>query len=942
MRIYENPLKTSENRLAARSFYIPSGVSEYNLLNGTWNFKYFARDIDVPEVIENWDTIPVPSCWQTEGFEAPNYSNIDYPYPVDPPYVPDDNPCGVYMRNFNIEKLWGKVYFVLEGVSSCAFLYINGKYVGFTQGSHLQAEFDITDFVAQGENEIVVKVLKWCCGSYLEDQDFFRMNGIFRDCYILQRPFDHITDIDITAKDGKIVVNAGKDAVVSLYDTNGVFVAEHSGEKVEFEVEKPIFWSTEKPSLYTVKIKRDGEIITSRTAFRTIEISKDYELLINGVPVKLHGVNHHDTSAENGWYQRDNEIRSDLERMKKLNINCVRTSHYPPTPKFLDMCDELGLYVVLENDIEAHGFINRFSSQPYDFTEEAGNWPGTNINWKNEHLERMKRAVQRDKNHVSVIMWSLGNESAHGANFDAMAQYVRGLGDSRLCHWENCCRQGMSDASDVYSGMYLPMSELEERALDKDTKQPVFLCEYAHAMGNGPGDVYYYNELFDKHKKLIGGCVWEWADHTVIDENGVPRYGGDFAGELTHFNNFCCDGMVFYDRTLKAGSLEVKAAYQPMRTSFADGVLTVKNRYSFTNLNEFKLHYSISADGKTVSENALVLDVKPLEEVTLNIDVPKLYCKYGAYLNCRLVNGDEIIANTQHELPCQKVCEEELPLANVKEDGLNYIISGNNFRYVFSRHYGNFTDIIIDGKMQICDLIKLTCWRAPTDNDRKIKGRWGHYDNWSGENFNLYFSKVYECTVTDNIITVKGAVSGVAREPWLKYTMTVSVDTSGKISVSLDGNIRKNAYWLPRLGFEICIPEENAEFKYFGNGPYESYRDMKHAGSIGMYESNADCEYVNYIRPQEHGNHTDTKMLTVGKMCFEAENFDCNVSSYSTDALDKAEHIDELKKDGKTHIRIDYKVSGLGSNSCGPELDKEYRLDEKKIKFNFTIKPVVL
>ncbi|MBQ8267005.1 MAG: glycoside hydrolase family 2 [Clostridia bacterium] len=937
MRIYENPFKTSENRCAPRSYYIPSGVSEYNLLNGTWNFKYFPREIDVPEKIDNWDTIPVPSCWQTQGYDIVNYTNQEYPYPVDMPYVPDDNPCGVYNRQFEITKLWGKVYFVLEGVSSCAFLYINDKYVGFTQGSHLQAEFDITDFVVEGSNDITVRVLKWCCGSYLEDQDFFRMNGIFRDCYILQRPIDHITDVSVVAKDDKIIVENGKEASVSLYDTNGDFVATQNGETVEFSIENPVFWNAEKPRLYTVKIERDGEEITQKNAFRTIEISKDNELLINGVPVKLYGVNHHDTSATGGWYQTDEELLRDVKLMKELNINCVRTSHYPPPPRFVELCDEYGLYVILECDIETHGFICRYASQQYNYTEPAGNWPGTHPDWKHEHFERMVRTVQRDKNHVSIIMWSLGNESGHGENFNAMADYVKSLGDQRLCHWECSCREGFLGVSDIYSRMYSSFSDLEGFMANPDITTPIFLCEYAHAMGNGPGDVYYYTELFDKHKSLIGGCVWEWADHTVL-KDGVACYGGDFDGELVNFGAFCCDGVVFYDRTLKAGSLEVKAAYQPITTKLENGVLKIRNRYSFTNLNEFKFAYSITADGKTLSENSTVLNIKPLESTEITIDVPDLYCEYGAYLNCELLKGDEVIAHTQHELPYQKVSEETLPLAKVKECGNDYIIEGDNFRYVFSRHYGNFSEIIIDGESQICDTIKLTSWRAPTDNDRKEKAHW--VGSWVGECYHTRFGKVYECDCTDNVITVKGSVAGVSRVPWIRYTLTVSVDILGKINLSLDGDIRENAYWLPRLGFEICLPQENANFKYFANGPYESYCDMCHAGYLGMFESNADSEYVNYIRPQEHGNHTNAKMLTIGKMCFEADNFDCNVSCYSTDALTKAEHTNELVKDGKTHLRIDYKVSGLGSNSCGPQLAEEYRLNEKKVNFNFTIKPV--
>ena len=935
MRIYENPFKTSENRCAPRSYYIPSGVSEYNLLNGVWNFKYFEREIEVPEKITDWDTIPVPSCWQTEGYDIVNYTNQEYPYPVDMPYVPDDNPCGIYNREFNVEKLWGKVYFVLEGVSSCAFIYINNKYVGFTQVSHLQAEFDITEFVTEGSNDITVKVLKWCCGSYLEDQDFFRMNGIFRDCYILQRPVGHINDVDIKAFEGKITVKTDNDVQASLYDTTGELLANQCGETIEFKVENPVFWNAEKPKLYTVKITRDGEEITQKTAFRTIEISKDKELLINGVPVKLYGVNHHDTSATGGWYMTNEEMLRDVKLMKELNMNCVRTSHYPPPPKFLELCDEYGLYVILECDIETHGFICRYASQPYNYTEPAGNWPGTHPDWKNEHLDRMVRSVGRDKNHVSIIMWSLGNESGHGDNFVAMADYVKSLGDGRLCHWECSCREGFPGVSQVYSRMYSSFDDLEGFVANEEIKEPIFLCEYAHAMGNGPGDVYEYVELFNKHKSLIGGCVWEWADHTVF-KDGVPCYGGDFEGELVNFGEFCCDGVVGYDRRLKAGSLEVKAAYQPMATSFENGVLTVKNRYSFTNLNEFKFVYYITAGGKKETEYSVVLDVNSLESTDIKIDIPVLNCQYGAYLNCELLKGDEVIAHTQHALPYEAIKDEVLPLATVCEQGNDYVIEGDNFRYVFSRYYGNFTEIVIDGEKQICDPIKLTCWRAPTDNDRKEKARWG--TTWVGEFYHTRFGKVYECTCADNVITVKGSVAAVSRAPWIRYTLTVSVNNSGKINISLDGDIRENAYWLPRLGFETVIPQENAQFKYFANGPYESYCDMCHAGSVDMYESAADYEYFEYIRPQEHGNHTSAKMLTIGKMCIEADNFEFNVSSYSTDTLTKAQHTNELVRDGKTHLRIDYKVSGLGSNSCGPQLAEQHRVNEKKINFNFTIK----
>ena len=944
MRSYENLTKTSENRLPQRAYYIPGGRSQYNLLNGDWKFAYFKRDIDVPEKICEWDTIKVPSCWQILGYENPNYTNINYPYPCDPPFVPDDNPCGVYEREFDVKEKWGRFYFVLEGVSSCAYVYVNDNYVGFTQGSHLQAEFDITDFVTAGKNTIRVKVLKWCCGSYLEDQDCFRFNGIFRDCYILQRPEGHIVDAVVNAKDNKVTVKLSANADVSLYDAEGKLLGEvKDTANAEISVENPILWNAEKPYLYTVKIERDGEEIKINTAFRTIAISDKSELLINGVPVKLLGVNHHDTSKYNGWCQTNEELRYDLELMKKLNINCVRTSHYPPTPAFLDLCDEMGFYVVLETDIETHGFIRRYAAVDYAYDVESGEWPCAQAEWREEFVERMKRAVLRDRNHQSIIMWSTGNESGHGENHMAMIDWVRTLeDDDRLVHCEDATRKGEWDHADVYSWMYPAFDQIENYAKDENMKLPYFMCEYSHAMGNGPGDVWDYSEIVNSSPKLIGGCVWEWADHVALDEKGVQKYGGDFEGELTYDNNFCCDGMVFADRTLKSGSLEVAAAYQPMFTELCGNTLKVTNRYDFTNLSEREFTYTVECDGEEVVRENLALSVAPhaTEEIALNIPAD-LVSRYGAFVNCTLSDGDNIFARTQHEIPAApKAIQKADQKADFAEEGTDIIIiTGEGFRYVFSKHYGAFESIVTDGVERLCDKPVITAWRAVTDNDVRMKERWGFYDIWQGENLDRSFSKVYDCTLEDGVITVNGAISGVSHTPFFKYTMKISVFADGRIENSLEGKIRDNVVWLPRLGFELTLPEDSSEFKYFGCGPYESYCDMHHASYIGMFESDAQKEYVNYVRPQEHGNHWNTKMLSIGGLVFEGEGFEFNVSKYRTAAIHKANHTDELVADGKTHVRIDYKVSGIGSASCGPNLKEEYQLAEKDINFSFTVRP---
>lgn len=937
MRHYENPEKTSENRCPARSWYIPGGLSKQLLLNGQWQFAFFDRDIDLPETITDWGTIPVPSCWQLQGYENPNYSNINYPYPCDPPYVPDDNPCGVYQRTFTLEK-WGRTYFVFEGVSSCAYLYINGRYVGFTQGSHILSEFDITDYVNNGVNTVRVRVLKWCCGSYLEDQDFFRYNGIFRDVYILQRPEHHITDVDMIPDDRSISIRLQGEAEIRVYDGAALLTRQNVKDRFDYAPEAPILWNAEKPHLYTVELERVGEIIALKTGLRKIEISPEYAILVNGVPVKFHGVNHHDTSPDRGWCQSEEELRRDLELMKSLNINCVRTSHYPPAPAFLRLCDELGLYVVCETDIETHGFLRRKPNVPYCYDVESNAWPCTKAEWKNEFVDRMKRMVEQFKNHPSIFMWSTGNESGHGCNHIEMIRWTKQRDPSRLIHAEDASRKGQIHNADVYSMMYSSLRDVEGYALCGDINMPVFLCEYSHAMGNGPGDVWDYSELFDRYPKLIGGCIWEWADH-VVNVDGVQRYGGDFPGEQTHDGNFCCDGLVFSDRSLKAGSLEAKAAYQPIRTTFANGVLTVYNRLDFTNLEEFEFHYTIEADGEVVAREELWIHAAPHTSVRVEVPYEVRTCRFGAYLNIELWKDGVRWAHTQHPLPFEQLPQDKAAPAVLIEDGANILVRGAHFRYTFSRHYGVFTSLVVDGREQLADRFVLSAHRAPTDNDRNIRFRWMRLDEWQGENLDKSFVKIYDCRVEDGFILAHGALSGVSRAPLMKFTQKIRILCDGRIDLELTGDVRSDAIWLPRLGYELSLPGHVKEFAYFGNGPVESYRDLCHAGRIGLFESSADREYVHYVRPQEHGNHTAVRWLAIGDLEFSADDMEICVSNFSSAALTRAEHTDELFADGKTHLRVDYKVSGIGSHSCGPELEEKYRLSEKNIRFHLAIRP---
>ena len=962
MRFYEKLDNISVNRLPQRSYYIPENEGAYTLLNGKWRFHYYANEADIDETICDWDEISVPSCWQLLGYEDPNYTNVNYPYPVDPPFVPDINPAGIYEREFVVENEKNRTYIVFEGVSSCVFLYINGEFAGYSQGSHLQAEFDVTPFVKKGVNILRAKVLKWCSGSYLEDQDFFRFNGIFRDVYMLFRPEGHLTDIEVTTEDSVITVKFNGNANITLCDNAGHVLETKAGQdEVRFAVQNPVLWNAEKPYLYTLKLEAAGEIISIKTGFKTVEIATDCALLINGVPVKLKGVNHHDTDPYTGWYQTDEAILNDLLLMKSLNINTVRTSHYPPPPKFLSLCDELGLYVVLETDLETHGFVTRGCGYGYD--NDHPDWPGNQPEWTESYVERMVRAFERDKNHPSIIMWSTGNESGHGPNHYEMIQWLRARRPGLLVHCEDASRLGYLDHSDVYSIMYPEVyknkaysKEQNNRTVEgyltnPENKQPLFLCEFAHAMGNGPGTVLEYIDFCYRYPAFIGGCVWEWADHTVMVD-GVPKYGGDFC-EGTHDHNFCCDGMVTHDRRLKAGSKEIKAAYQNVSVSLNGTDLTITNLYDFTNLSEFSLKLTVMVDGERVTEGDYTLDVRPKERRELNI--ASLLnsaecrgrmdsCRLGAYLNLSFVdkNGHEAAFIQQELFVPQTQPKTVRTPAELSEAEKIITVCGTGFSYEFSKLLGGFVSIKLNGTEQLTAPTKLSVWRAPTDNDRHIrkKWEWSDSDNQSGENFNKLFSKVYSCLTDKNVITVTGSLAGISRKPFFLYTVCYAFFTDGTVDVSLSGKVREDCIWLPRLGFEFKTILENSRFAYFGMGPEENYADMRAFARMGLFHSSAADEYVNYVKPQEHGNHTNTKELVFDNgLAFTGDGFEFNVSEFDALDLSRAKHIDELKKNGAVNVRIDYKVSGIGSNSCGPALLERYQLKEKQIDFAFSFAP---
>ena len=939
IRFYEDPQKTSENRLPQRSYYIPRGSAQYINLNGEWDFAFFENGDAAELPVVYPDKTEVPSCWQLKGYEAPNYSNTCYPFPCNPPFVPAINPAAFYRRCFNIDNAENSTYIVFEGISSLGVVYVNGEYVGFTEGSHLQAEFDISNFVKNGENILEVKVYKWCSGSYLEDQDMFRYNGIFRDVYLLSRPKGHLYNINVNANCEKVFVETDKKAEVTLSLGGKALQTRIIDGKDTFEVENPILWTAETPNLYTLTFKCAGEEIEIRTGLRTVSVSEKCELLINGVPVKLKGVNHHDSTAHGGWCMTEDELKKDLKLMKQLNINTVRTSHYPPSPKFVELCDEMGFYVVLENDFESHGFIRQYPNAEGYSMESRSNWAVEDPIWEKEILERMRRTILRDRTHCSVIMWSGGNENGFDRNYQLAVDLIRELDSTRLAHCEDASRAGNLSGSDVFSMMYPPISKLAEWATDEQYRTPVFLCEYSHAMGNSPGDVWDYWEQIYKYPKLIGGCIWEWCDHTVV-ENGVPKYGGDFKGEMTNEGNFCCDGLVFYDRTFKAGSLEARAAYAPFRISLSGEKLTVENKFDFLSFNGYRFICKINKDGATVFEKQFALDTLPRQSDSIMLENVPETCRLGAAVRVEMLKGDETVAELELPLNCEKEIKNDDELLPLTEDKFHIYAVGDGFKYSFSKQLCNFDSIIVNGKEQITEPVIFSAFRATTDNERALAPFWMFLSTWQGENLDKEMRNSYSAEIEDGAIKASASLSGTSRRPLVKYSLKIEIFKSGKTRITTNGNVAKDAVELPRLGFNFTLPKESSNFSYFGYGPYENYRDMLHHASLNRFESNAEKEYVPYIMPQEHGNHTSVRELSIGELCFKSDSgFEANVSSYSAHQLYKAKHIDEIGESYATHLRIDYKCAGVGSHSCGPEISEKYKVKDKEFSFTFSFEP---
>ncbi len=989
---WQNPQFLQKGREKERAYFIPYRSREnaltldrtksevFTCLNGIWDFKFYPAYYDVPEVITEWEKLPVPSNWQMHGYEKPYYTNVNYPYPVDMPYVPDDNPCGIYRRFVTLDSPQKELYLNFEGVNACFYLYVNGQEIGYSQGSHMTSEFYITPYVNAGENEILVKVLKWCDGSYLEDQDFLRFSGIFRDVYLLERTENHIQDIEIhtTLTDLSVNVTMRKDTdkkvKAYLYDgTECILQGEVGSETAVFRDLSVKSWNAEQPNLYTLILEMEGEYIPVPVGFRTIAVSDKGQLLINGVSVKLKGVNHHDTHPEKGHVLDLEDIKKDLYLMKQLNINTVRTSHYPPAPEFIRMCERLGFYVVDEADVETHGFVSKDTGWKY--TTYDVTWPNDHPDWAEAMLERVSRMVERDKNSCSIIMWSMGNECGYGCHFDAMCKWTKERDPERLVHYERAGIANDPPCVDVVSRMYPSFEYMEAQAAKEETR-PFFLCEYAHAMGNGPGDMVDYQEIFRKYDRFIGGCILEWADHAVL-QDGKFYYGGDF-GEETHDHNFCVDGLVSADRQVKAGSLEAKAAFQPLdaalvKVEAGGAVFALTNYNAFVDLAEYDMEWILETDG-VLTERGVIKDTSvpagATREIKLALEIPKS-CRLGVYVTFYLKKKEDSawaeagyeVAMKQVKLPvntetccdCADMKCEEMDVA-AKETKWTVTVDGNLIQirneagdgYTFHKVKGCLNGIWKGGSNLLLEDAKISVWRAPTDNDRHIRNAWGLFeDNRSAWNTNYLYTKCYSFNWEEKeegiVVEFEGALAGVSRSPVVYPKVTYLVDRNGVLSVSIQAKVNEKAVWLPRFGFEFTVDSGKEDLTYYGMGPYENYQDMCHHTRVGYYESTVTEQYYPYVKPQEHGNHTRVKYLTVtdpakkeGLRFWTEGEMECNVSHYTSRELTEKKHHHELCP-SNTNIRIDYKVSGIGSASCGPDLREKYRVDEKDIAFKFFI-----
>lgn len=971
-----------------RSYYVPfateqeaqAGTSSRVIsLNGTWAFQYFDsyRDAVDPEEglafdEEDMDQIPVPSCWQNHGYGRHMYTNVRYPFPCDPPYVPEENPCGLYVRHLDVADpdafRW---YLNFEGVDSCFYLWVNGEFAGYSQVSHSTSEFDISDLLTAGDNTLAVLVLQWCDGSYLEDQDKLRMSGIFRDVYLLARPEAHVRDFFVKesfAQDfsqaqvavelslsGECQVNA------ALFAPDGEKVGEtvSQGDTLVFDVASPVLWNAEHPAQYTLTLSTGAEVISQKVGLRKIEV-QDGVVLLNGVAIKFRGVNRHDSDPVTGYTISRQQALKDLALMKRHNVNAIRTSHYPNAPWFLQLCSEYGFYAVAEADIESHGMAMKLGHHEMERYPDAADDP----QFKKAILDRVQRSVIRDKNNAAAVIWSLGNESGWGENFENAGRWVKEYDSSRLLHYENFLtyhsdRKPDFSMLDLYSRMYASTQDVDNYfnggELDENLqgrRMPFIQCEYIHTMGNGPGDAEDYQQQIIRYPGFCGGFVWEWCDHAVYggttpDNRPIYRYGGDF-GEFPHDGNFCMDGLVYPDRTPHTGLLEYKNTIRPLRVQQVEGsTFRFHNFLDFTNGEDYlNVSYEVSQDGETLFGGNLELPHLPPHgegEVTLpelpeggTCDVTFFYSakEEGPFFEAGYSLGfDQILLS---EEPFFLDPPQEEGALEVEAGPDQVVFTGENFRYVFDNTTGTFSSMVYRNRNLLTRPMEWNTYRAPTDNDQYIDPKWREagYDRPT--------VRVYSVDQEGNAVTCHLGIAALTVAKFLDVKVTWRVDPQGRVDVSLHGQRDTRFPFLPRFGLRLFLPREFGGVEYFGYGPFESYLDKHRASRLGVYAQSVDAMHEDYLMPQENSSHMGCRYVTLtdGAYALTAAGetpFSFNVSPYTQEELREKRHNYELSPCGSTVFCLDYKMSGVGSNSCGPELLPQYRLEEAEFDFSFSL-----
>ena len=1006
-RYYENLSVLHENTMPARAYYIPASKRMDNLvehreesdrmqlLNGTWKFQYFNSIYDIQDSFfeknydtENFDEIQVPSVWQMAGYDTHQYTNIRYPFPFDPPYVPQDIPCGAYVHNFEYsrDEKASKAFLNFEGVDSCFYVWINGSYVGYSQVSHMTSEFDVTDVLQDGTNTVAVLVMKWCDGSYLEDQDKFRMSGIFRDVYILKRPEQAISDYHIKTKIEDMLAKVELDVKfyssanvkISIEDKNGAVVAVGSiaeeGTAV-LEIASPELWNTENPYLYKLILETENEVIVDHIALRKIEI-KDQVIYLNGQKIKFRGVNRHDSDPATGFTISPEQITTDLTLMKQHNFNAIRSSHYPNAPFFYEMCDKYGFMVIDEADIEAHGpfMIYRKEDTDYNRFKRWNEMIADDPAWEEAIVDRVKLMVERDKNRFCIVMWSMGNESAYGCNFEKALEWTKNFDPERITQYESARYRNYDETYDysnldVYSRMYPALSEIQEY-LDKDGSKPFLLVEYCHSMGNGPGDFEDYFQMIQDNDKMCGGFVWEWCDHAIAHgtaENGktIYAYGGDH-GEEIHDGNFCMDGLVYPDRTVHTGLLEYKNVYRPARVISYDkesGELVLHNYMDFDDLKDYvKISYELTQDGLVISKGILPeFSVAPHGEgkTNLKINVPengKCYLKliYHLKKELPLLDEDHILGFDEIEVSKEdakcKLAEKWIPKTvvdselQVNENDTQIHIKGREFAYTVDKRTALFTEMKFAGREYLNHPMELNIWRAPTDNDMYIKSEWknAHYDK--------AYTRAYTTEVVQGKhgvkITSHASVVAETVQKILDVTITWKIEAAGKIDADIAVTKDDEFPDLPRFGVRMFLDKKLSAARYFGMGPQESYCDKHQAASHGLYRADVGDLHEDYIRPQENGSHYDCEYVELnnsryGIVVSAEKAFSFNASYYTQEELEKKTHNYELTESDSVVFCVDYALNGIGSNSCGPVVLEQYRFDDVLFRFQFTLIPYI-